>query len=471
MSPPARWVSRQARGHRSLHPGCPRHPPESTSYVRLHRHCRRPPWNAWSTPGPGRSPTHSGVSGPRPRRRKTSTPEDLDNLHVACREGRLYDVERWITEGRPLQLASTAATRRRRTTALGIALERQDHALVLLLLCNGYDPHSEPRGALDTALETRRVDLVDLLLTWGADPHGVDLPALFGTYDTALFERFYALGVDFSRRHALACALGYHSSNKPLFGFAKRHREGDPRIQQELDMALAQQASGGSEKGALLCLWAGADPHAEAPSLPYTEPWRGELDEEDLEDEDDLDTAVRACSCGHAELLERFGPDPDRDDFDALYRYAANAETVEVLARSALPTDLTPVVESMVESAGFAFQRWDSAAALRRLFELGARWEGASAEAIGQVRRGLLRTENHTFRSLALALASGDACSSEIRRELGRTGAFRRRLQEVRLMPKPGDRSWRQRREGDEMNVTIEALDIELPKVTARRRS
>ena len=411
---------------------------------------------------------------PDPLRRPwppTSSPDELDDLHAACREGRLYEVERWIAEGRPLQLASTVATRRRRTTALGIALERQDHALVLLLLCNGYDPASEPRGALNTALETRRVDLVDLLLTWGADPHGVDLPALFGTYDTALFERFYALGVDLSRRHALACALGYHSSNKPLFGFARRHREDDPRIQLELDMALAQQVSRGSEKGALLCLWAGADPHAEAPSLPYTEPWTGEVDEDDLEDEDGHDTAIHAaCSCGHAELLERFEPDPARDDFDALYRSAANAETVEVLARSALPTDLTPVVQSMVESAGFAFQRWDSAAARRRLFELGARWENASAEVVGQVRRGLLRTRDHTFRSLVLALASSDACSPEIRRELGRTAAFQRRLQEVRLMPKPGDRSWRQRREADEMKGTIEAFGLEPPTMATRRR-
>ena len=98
------------------------------------------------------------------------------------------------------------------------------------------------------------------------------------------------------------------------------------------------------------------------------------------------------------------------------------------------------IVQTMVESAGWRLERWDSAAALRRLLELGARWDDASAKEIGAVRRGLLRTEDYTFRSLVLTLATGDACSPDVRRELGRTGAFRRRLQAVRLMPKPGDR-------------------------------
>jgi hypothetical protein len=74
--------------------------------------------------------------------------------------------------------------------------------------------------------------------------------------------------------HALARALGYHSSNKPLFGFAKRYQETDPRIRRELNMALAQQSSTGNEKGALLCLWAGGDPHATVPALPYFEELR-----------------------------------------------------------------------------------------------------------------------------------------------------------------------------------------------------
>jgi hypothetical protein len=80
------------------------------------------------------------------------------------------------------------------------------------------------------------------------------------TYNTGLFERFYTVGVNLMAHHELADTLAAHASNKPLFGFAKKHRETDPRIQVELNIALAQHAHDGNLKGVHLCLWAGADP-------------------------------------------------------------------------------------------------------------------------------------------------------------------------------------------------------------------
>jgi ankyrin repeat protein len=139
--------------------------------------------------------------------RATANPKELTDLHILCREGRLYDVEGWIQAGRPLQIAEGAPISRRRvTTALEIALENENHAIVLVLLCNGYDPNLEPSCPLDLALRARRWDLLDLLLDWGADPHQVDLEELFGTYNSSLFERFRTLGVDLTSGNALAHA-------------------------------------------------------------------------------------------------------------------------------------------------------------------------------------------------------------------------------------------------------------------------
>ena len=65
--------------------------------------------------------------------------EDVRALHQMCREGRLYDVEDWIAEGRSLQLAPEAVRRGARpSTALEIALGRGQHSLALLLLRSGY---------------------------------------------------------------------------------------------------------------------------------------------------------------------------------------------------------------------------------------------------------------------------------------------------------------------------------------------
>lgn len=71
-----------------------------------------------------------------PPARETPDPEELAGLHQLCHEGRLYDVERWIQEGRPLQTGvGTPINRRHRlNSALQIALQRGDHALALLLL-------------------------------------------------------------------------------------------------------------------------------------------------------------------------------------------------------------------------------------------------------------------------------------------------------------------------------------------------
>ncbi len=134
----------------------------------------------------------------RPSARTTSDPGALAELHRLCRDGRIYDVERWIQAGQPLQATLETPTQQRRaTSALEIALGAGNHPLVLLLLCNGYNPNLESRCPLDLALRARRWDLLDLLLEWGADPKQVSLSDLFDSYNTELFKRFRALCGEF----------------------------------------------------------------------------------------------------------------------------------------------------------------------------------------------------------------------------------------------------------------------------------
>jgi hypothetical protein len=75
----------------------------------------------------------------------------------------------------------------------------------------------------------------------------VCLDDLFGTYDSSLFQRFMDLGVDLTADHELAAAFAYHTSNKPLFALARRHREATPKIQEELNIALGHHAGDGNE--------------------------------------------------------------------------------------------------------------------------------------------------------------------------------------------------------------------------------
>jgi ankyrin repeat protein len=181
--------------------------------------------------------------------------EDVRALHQMCREGRLHDVEHWIAEGRPLQLApETVRKGTRPSTALEIALGRGQHSLALLLLRSGYRLELERYAPLDLALRARRWDLVDLLLEWGAELKSANISAVLDTYNVELYERCRAVGYDLTEGHEMGATLGHGTRNRPLLGFVKRHRAEDPKIQTELNIALGYHVRAGNERGVNLCL-------------------------------------------------------------------------------------------------------------------------------------------------------------------------------------------------------------------------
>lgn len=412
---------------------------------------RAEPDPSWGTPVP----------------RRTGAPDELAELHRHCRESRLYEVERWIQRGQPIQLTEGSPVKRRRlSSALEIALEDKNHALVLLLLCNGYDPNLEPDCPLDLALRARRWDLLDLLLAWGADPHRVSRSTLFDTYNSGLWKRFRALGVDLTAGHALAKALAYHTSNKPLFGFVRRHREHDPQIQTELNMALGYHAGEGSERGVELCLWAGADPHAPAHDLRHPELY-GQADGEAGESArfPGFSAIRNACRRGDAGILERLGPDPSLDDFDELYRAARSSSVIKLLARFAPPHSAGALIQAQMWTLTTLFGEWPELFTLETLFEVGLRWESSSEDEIAGVRRFLLQTSDWTFVHVMKLLAKDDYCSSEILTELARPPKMRTRMQKVGFLPaSPKDSHSFDRPRPTRSREVLSKCGIEVPK-------
>lgn len=378
--------------------------------------------------------TSNGHVAGKPAHRTTIRAEELTELHALCRDGRLYDVERWISEGRPLQAAGRTPSGRA-TSALTIAIEAGNHSLVLLLLSNGYDANQEAGSPLDLPLRARRCHLVQLLLFWGADPHRVDPSDLFGTYRSDLFAQFYELGVDLTAGHALAEAMAYHTSNKPLLGFAKRHRLTEPKIQRELDIALAHHAGEGNEKGVQLCLWAGANPHSPVPSLRFST--SSSDDQDDPADGDGFSgfsAVYEACQGGHGEIFNRLGPDPGKDDFEELWRAASDPSIIETLATHGLPKNAGAIVQHHVWWATFS-DAWRRMETLRRIFGIGVRWHASTAEEIANLRRSLLKTSDHAFVELMKLLATDDYCSPEILKELARTPSMHARMMKVGFIP------------------------------------
>lgn len=403
---------------------------------------------------------------PSPNRTPAAITEDAETaeeIRQLCRQGRLYDLERWIQAGRPLQPVVQPPRRGRRPpTPLEAALETGNHAVVLLLLCNGYDPKLEPCSPIDIALEARRLDLVDLLLEWGADPHDVDLEILFGTYDSTLFERFRSLGVDLTANHELARTLAHHTSNKPLFGYAKRHRARDPRIQAELNAALTHHAWKANEKGIQLCLWAGADPHAPAHDLSHA---RSSDDESDTDGARLGQSAIEAaCWSGDPDILERLGPDPALDDYDKLYRHARGRSVAEILARDALPSNMGDLISYHLRWLGLTwYPEWRAVHTIRDLFEVGARWTEGTADEIANVRSRCIQVDDYHFVKLMKLLTANDHCAPDVLHELARTPAIRRRMKEVGFIPPGPDEPARYDRPTRSREV-LAKCGIEIPK-------
>ena len=354
-------------------------------------------------------------SNPEPPPRAFRTPvehgDELRELVLFCATGRVYEAESWIRDSRPIQ-ARCYKTPKKRTieTPLQAAVRTRHRDLVLLLLCNGYRLDLEPNdwdSALNTALSSRAFDLFDLLVAWGADPRNVELTTLFETYKTELFERFLNLGIDLTKGHALAAALAYHTSNRPLFGFAKRHRATNPRMQTELNIALGHHAAEGNEKGVQLCLY-----------------------------------------------------------FQDLYETATSRAVIDVLGEKALPHKIGPIILHHLWWATFVDRGyWTSIDTLRRPFELGARWTQSSPDEIANFRRSLLKASDSVFVELMKLLATADYCSPEVLKELARTSSIHARMKQVGFVPRSGDEPKR----FDQLRPTrsrevLKKFGVEIPK-------
>jgi ankyrin repeat protein len=349
--------------------------------------------------------------------------EDLRVLHQLCRDGRLYDVELWIAEGKPLQVSpETLPKGTRPKTALQIAIETGQHSLVQLLLSKGYRLDLERYAPLDLTLKMRRWDLFDLLLQWGADLKSVDVHSVLETYNIELYERFRAAGYDLTKRHEMGSILGHGTSNRPLLGFMKRHRTEDPKIQQELNIALCYHARNGNEKGINLCLWAGADPHAQAPNPQ----WGSSRDVDDKEGEERFLgwTAIEeAAQEGHLTILKRLGPDPRRDNFDNLYQYARHGFIVTFLATIQQPKDLTSILSWHLRwvASPFPWSTRPGTSTIEAILGCKVPWQETDPKRLAEIRKLLLKLADYELKTIMSRLKRPDICSSETFQELTRT--------------------------------------------------
>lgn len=331
-------------------------------------------------PRDGPTPPYSGHP-----RRLAQTKQDLEELLRACRAGRIYDVEAWISAARPLQLdPSGHHTRDRRLSPLHVALERGNYDLVCLLLCNGYRLDLEPRSPLDTALEEDRQDLVDLLLQWGADAAAADPHLVLDSYDRSLMDRFFAAGADLTRDGAMTEELSSATRNRPLYGFVKNARHRDLHIQDALDRALGIAVADPNDKAISLCLWAGADPRSPAGETGMT-------------------AFERAVFEGTPQYLKKLGFNPASDAIQPLYERAWRPHTVAALLEIAPPEDWHAITADFVQRLGMSLRHdipLGDLADLEAILRLGGRLDDLDRDLKRELRYLLLTLGDYEARRL-----------------------------------------------------------------------
>ncbi len=83
-------------------------------------------------------------------------PEDAKELVSLCRTGRLYEIERWITAGKPLDIPAKYGS------LLQLAVQTGFHSLIELI-AKHENSQSSKNAALADTVSLHRLDFIELL--------------------------------------------------------------------------------------------------------------------------------------------------------------------------------------------------------------------------------------------------------------------------------------------------------------------
>lgn len=357
---------------------------------------------------------------------------EVEPLLALCTKGKLYEIERWIDAGKPIQYPPpTDRKLQRKDTGLQIAVAKGFHSLAALLLANGYDPNADYYECLSTPARTRDHDMVELLLRFGADPHACDFCDVLETCDRALMDRLVAAGVDPARKNALARAL--QTKRRPILGFVKQYQQQFPGIQRQIDIALHYFTDSSDARGVALMLWLGANPHTPTSSNP----------EEWAETEHDPDSTAfhSALYSSKPEIMDMIAKRPiPLDRVDAIFHLVGYRPRPALVRRlldmGADPNSVGPEGEHVLhdfvhpilsrfrrntEEDALAFQ------SLELVLKAGAKWT-VSERRLKCLRRDLIDGESASVVRLLALLYQYHALTPQQFYELTRTDAVKRVL-------------------------------------------
>src|ERR1700758_3941344 len=111
------------------------------------------------------------------------TSEDTKQLVDLCRTGRLYEIERWIAAGKPLDIPAHCGS------LLQVAVQTGFHSLIELIAKHEKNQSSKD-AALADAVSLRRLDFIQLLVENGAEAKAVPFADVLLEWNPHIFRFF-----------------------------------------------------------------------------------------------------------------------------------------------------------------------------------------------------------------------------------------------------------------------------------------
>jgi len=227
--------------------------------------------------------------------------EQVEELRVAVKKGRLFDVQGWTAAGKPLFKKYS-----RKKQALKLAVESGFHSMVEIL-ARVWPDQETLNEAMRWAAHKRRKDLVWLLLDAGAEMKAVGLDDIADCCDKKLLIHFLdhwdALGDDYALMWAVLARI------RPLIGVIRDYAPRIPNYQIQLAGALNSFIEEESLKWVALTLWMGADPRQPGPTplMNFSE-----------DPEDCMSPLEYSFLKGSPGALKLMKPSPELDDLNGL---------------------------------------------------------------------------------------------------------------------------------------------------------
>ena len=374
--------------------------------------------------------------------KRAQTYNEIKPLVKLCKAGRLFDVQKWIDAGKPLNPPHGTDKGNRRKIPLEVSIDCGFHSLVQVLLDGGAAMEEHRYSALEHALTERRLDIIKLLVKHGADIHSVDMTWVFDAWDPEIMEYFIGKGADVETGYPLAWA--FIGRIRTTLGIYKRYKNRFTTFQEQANMARRYHCKDGNLKWVSLMLWAGADPYSKGPCTP----------EEERDPEDDLNALEWAALYDHHEVfgLKKIRLNPNHESAYAILESACHTSNCDLLKKLLEkgfdPNNQKNGGSSMIQTLLLGMSSWSCSAdpwsydrktrdvdftksrekmkMVHLLAKHGAKWKPNDQKLISEVRRSLLKMSPDYTAEFVWIMSGFRACSREDIEELIRTSAIRR---------------------------------------------